>query len=145
MKLWLTGKVHLNSACFTCTAGEDYTPFNETIVVRPQDITSINEGLWNYCFDFCTKDDNIVEGDESFYIVITPHTDRVKPFDSVEDRFKITIEDNDSKFFPVQPHAVRSVYIMYGCEMRSKISILELFSSVRRVLQCCECIRQSLR
>ena len=93
-------KCTLRARVFTRTAGEDYAPFNETRVVRPQDIAGVNEGLWNHCFPFCTKDDNIVEGDEFFFIVITPHTDRVKPFDSVEDRFKITIEDNDSKFSP---------------------------------------------
>ena len=80
------------------TAGEDYIPFNETRIVTPDDIIGDEEGSWSYCVEFCTKDDNIVEGDESFYIVISPHTDRIKPFNNVQDRLKVNIQDNDGKF-----------------------------------------------
>ena len=91
--------------------------------MRPQDIIGTDEGLWNYCFGFCTKDDNIVEGDESFYIVISPHTDRIKPFDSFEDRFKITILDNDSRFSHVHSFFLRIAICVAWCTVCPKIAV----------------------
>ena len=69
-------------------------------MVRPEDIRQGGQGSWNHCLGFCTKDDNIVEGDESFYIIVSPHTNRVMPYQSSKDRLQVTIHDNDGMFPP---------------------------------------------
>ena len=85
------------------TAGEDYIiPFNETRIVTPDDIIGEEEGSWSYC----TEDDSVVEGDESLYIVISPHTDHIKPFNNVKDRLNINIQDKDGKKFVSTLHDV---------------------------------------
>ena len=76
------------------TAGEDYIPFNITTVIRPQDINT-NNGGGQFCASFCTTDDIIVEGIETFYVVVSPLTDRVTLLNDERDRIVVTIKDDD--------------------------------------------------
>jgi hypothetical protein len=88
----------------SAVAGEDYIPLNQTVVLGPEDILNDRpEGVWYGCIDYCTKDDNIVEGDESFFVVMSPHTDRVQPSENSADRIEVTIQDNDAvRVSPIQ-------------------------------------------
>ena len=77
------------------TAGEDYVPFDHLEVLGPQNISS--EGTSQFCTPFFPVDDIIVEGTESFFVVMSPISDRVKPYQPGKDRIEVHIKDDDGK------------------------------------------------
>lgn len=74
------------------TAGEDYVAFNITKTLGPRSKKDSSD-----CFHYCTMDDIIVEGTESFFIAVVPLTDRIIP-DGGKDRLRIDINDNDGMY-----------------------------------------------
>ena len=100
--------------------------------MRPQDITLGGEGTWSHCFHFCTKDDNIVEGDETFFIAVSPHTDRVIPQVGSPEHFKITIHDDDGRLVwrLLHPDRTGLVHHPLHCTSWFKCVCVYLFLSV---------------
>ena len=86
--------IHTRTHTHMHTAGLDYVPFNRTKVIRPGDINQ-EELTGRVCTGFSAVDDIIVEGTESFFVVVTPISARVKPCHGGSDRIKITIVDDD--------------------------------------------------
>lgn len=75
------------------TAEEDFVPFNTTRMIRPENINQ--QGETQICEQFCTRDDIIVEGEETFFVAVSPLTDRVKFTNPDKTAIEITIQDND--------------------------------------------------
>ena len=78
-------------------ANEDYIPFDKTEVIGPQNLTRPYGDTGGFCTPFSLIDDIIVEGTESFFVVMTPISDRVKPYIPGEDRIEVHITDDDGK------------------------------------------------
>ena len=70
-------------------------PFNLTKVFKPDEVVYNSNGDTQYCSSFCTTDDIIVEGVESFFVKVTPLTDRFRFIPSDKTKVTVTIQDND--------------------------------------------------
>ena len=62
-------------------------------MIGPQNIS--DEGTSLFCTQFYAIDDIIVEGTESFFVVMTPISNRVNPFQPEGNRIEMTIADDD--------------------------------------------------
>ena len=84
------------SLLLTFTALEDYNPFNIQETFTSANITSIS-GNSVICPSYSPLEDDIVEGTQSFFVVMDPISDRVV-FAQGVDHIEVYILDNDGDY-----------------------------------------------
>ena len=90
---------HTHTHTHTHSAWEDYKPFDNLVVPLTSKNISKNQqsSVTHFCSTFSPIDDDIVEETQSFFVVMTPISDRVEPSQPGVDRIEIEILDNDGK------------------------------------------------
>ena len=87
-------------------------PFNNEVVIRPEDISSQRTGI--VCSPITNiVDDIILEGNESFIVTVTSINHRVQPQVPNTEFINITIVDNDSMLYITHYMYVYCVYTVY--------------------------------